>query len=180
MQDAGFSTSVSSSANSMTSVAASNGQINNTSINSQSKSTQSMSIFGDKSNKANTNINQSNSNSHGTGGLGTIFTGGGFAVPTNDTSSIFAGIKRGSNYSLYSKKDASYDFQKLTPEMVMAQKGLTGPKRTNPKAYNIDLTSKENPYAAFRNPEMHETTLSETFSQLGSKIASIFNQKQAN
>ena len=182
MQDAGLNSNFSS--NSINpNVAAQSGQVAPNGMNVQTQSQQTTSIFGDKNNKANSNINQSNSNSQGTGGLGTIFNGGNFATPANDTTSIFAGIRRGSNYSLYSKKDVNYDFHKLTQEDIASQKGLTGPKRTNPKANNIDLTSKQNPYEAFRNPEMQEPNLSETFNQLGSKISNMFtlkNNKVAN
>ena len=94
-----------------------------------------------------------------------------------DNTSIFSGINRGSNYALYSKKDYSYDVPKLTKEDIAAQKAAEGPKRVNPKPYNIDMTPKANPYEAFRNPEMPETSISDA---LGNMFSNLFGQKKAD
>ena len=173
MQDTSFSSSVSSG--NTNSISAQSGQVNGSAIDAQNSQAQSTSIF-DK-NSGNKNINQSNSNSQGTGGLDNIFAGGGFTPTFTDTTSIFSGLHKGSYYALYSNKDYSYDVPKLTQEDIATQKKAEGPKRTNPKAYNIDMTPKANPYAAFRNPEMQETSLKDTISNA---FSGIFNQKKAD
>ena len=48
---------------------------------------------------------------------------------------------------------------------------------SNPKAYNIDMTPKANPYEAFRNPEMREQSFSQT---IGNAFANLLGQKKAN
>ena len=173
MQEAGFTNSISSATN--TQVATQGGQVNAPSIDAQQQA-QNTSIFGQ--NKGKTDVNQSNTNSSGTGGLGTIFGGGGGFVATEmDNTSIFAGYHRGSQYALYSKKDASYDVPKLTQENIANQKAAEGPKRTNPKAYNIDMTPKTNPFEAFRNPDLQERSFAESVTDA---IAGIFGSKKAN
>lgn len=174
MQEAGFSGNISSTTNS--NVGVQNGQVNAQSIETQQQQAQNTSIFGQQ-NKGGTDVNQSNTNSSGTGGLlGNIFTGG---IPVQqgfDNTSIFAGMNRGSQYALYSKKDESYDVPKLTQEDIANQKAAEGPKRTNPKAYNIDMTPKANPYEAFRNPEMQEPSLAQNISKA---ISGIFGSNKA-
>ena len=175
MQETSFSNSNVSSTNMQ--AAAQNGQINASSIDAMQKQAQSASIFGAQ-NKGNADVNQSNTNSGGTGGLGTIFMGGGGIMPAGfDNTSIFEGMNRGSQYALYSKKDTSYDVPKLTQEDIANQKAAEGPKRTNPKAYNIDMTPKENPYEAFRNPELQERSFAES---IGDAIASMFGSKKSD
>ncbi len=172
MQDTSFTNSVSSG---NSNISAQNGQVNSGAVDAQSSQPQSTSIF--SKNAGSNNVNQSNSNSQGTGGVGNIFSGGGFTPSFTDTSSIFSGMNRGHHYALYSNKDYSYDVPKLTQEDIAAQKAPEGEKRTNPKAYNIDMTPKENPYAAFRNPEMQEHSLKDTISNA---FSGIFNQKKAD
>ena len=172
MQEAGFTNSI-SSAN--TQIAAQNGQVNAPGVDVQ-KQAQETSIFGQSKGKA--DVNQSNTNSGGTGGLGTIFGGvGGFVPAGFDNTSIFTGYNRGSQYALYSKKDATFDVPKLTQEDIANQKPAEGPKRTNPKAYNIDMTPKENPFEAFRNPDLYEKSFTESITDA---IAGIFGSKKAN
>ncbi len=172
MSDAGFTSSVSTTTTS-TQSAAQSGQINTASVESQQQK-QNTSIFGQSPVK--TDVNQSNTNSGGTGGLGTIFGGGEAYVQTGfDNTSIFSGFNRGSQYALYSKKDTSYDVPKLTQEDIANQKPAEGPKRTNPKAYNIDMTPKANPYEAFRNPDLQEKSFTQSVSDA---IASIFGSKK--
>ena len=174
MQDTSFSSGVASG--NTTNVNAQAGAVNASPADAQAvNQAQNTSIF--NKNSGNNNINQSNSNSQGTGGLGNIFMGGGFVPSTGDTTSIFSGIHKGSYYALYSNKDFTYDVPKLTQESIENQKPAEGPKRTNPKAYNIDMTPQANPYEAFRNPEMKEQSFSET---IGNAFASIFNQKKAD
>ncbi len=151
-----------------------NGQIDARMLEAQQQ--QNGSIFGAKSSSA--NVNQSNTNSSGTGGLDNIFAGGGMAIPAGgDNTSIFNGLNKGSQYALYSKKDYNYDVPKLTQESIANQKAAEGPKRTNPKAFNVDMTPKENPYAAFRNADMQEPSLGET---IGNAFAILFGQKKAD
>ena len=105
MQEASFNGNIQAN----TQVAAQNGQINNTSINGQqTQSAQTTSIFS-KNAQAQVDVSQSNTNSGGTGGLGNIFMGGGVIPAGMDNTSIFSGFNRGSQYALYSKKDANYD-----------------------------------------------------------------------
>ena len=156
-------------------VAAQNGQPNTNTVDEQKQQQQLTSIFNKNHNAA--DVNQFNNNSHGTGGVDNIFTGGGFTPAGMDNTSIFSGINRGSNYALYSKKDYSYDVPKLTKEDIAAQKAAEGPKRVNPKPYNIDMTPKANPYEAFRNPEMPETSISDA---LGNMFSNLFGQKKAD
>ena len=174
MQDAGFTNSISSN---NTQFAAQNGQINQTGIDAQKQQAQqNASIFGNQ-NKGNADVNQSNTNSGGTGGLGTIFGGENGFIPTGiDNTSIFSGLNKGSQYALYSKKDTNYDVPKLTQEDIANQKAAEGPKRTNPKAYNIDMTPKENPYEAFRNPDLQEKSFTESITDA---LAGIFGSKKA-
>jgi len=171
MQEANFNGNISST---NTNIAAQNGQINSASVDSQQQA-QNTSIFGDSKGKV--DVNQSNTNSSGTGGLGNIFTGGGFAQAGMDNTSIFSGMNRGSQYALYSKKDTNYDVPKLTQEDIANQKAAEGPKRTNPKAYNIDMTPKENPWEAFKNPEMQEPSIADSISNA---IAGIFGSKKSS
>jgi len=172
MQDTSFSSGVASGNNNINAQA---GQNNGVSVEAQTATQQTTSIF--SKNSGNNNINQSNSNSQGTGGVGNIFAGGGFTPQISDTTSIFTGMNRGNHYSLYSNKDYSYDVPKLTEESVANQKAAEGEKRTNPKAYNIDMTPKENPYAAFRNPEMQETSFS---NKISDAISGIFGSKKTD
>ncbi len=156
-------------------VAIQNGQTNSNAIELQ-KLTESNSIFSKEKNNP-TDINQSNSNSQGTGGIDNIFSSNGFSSSAIDSSSIFAGIKRGSRYALYSKKDTSFDVPKLTQEDIAAQKAPEGPKKTNPKPYKIDMTPKVNPYEAYRNPEMQENSFSES---IGNLFSNLFGQKKTD
>ena len=174
MQEAGFSNNISSSTTQVGSQG--NAQVNAPSIEAQ-QAQQNTSIFGQS--KGKTDVNQSNTNSGGTGGLGTIFgTGAGGIAPAGfDNTSIFSGINRGSQYALYSKKDTSYDVPKLTQEDIANQKAATGPERTNPKAYNIDITPQANPYEAFRNPDLQEKSFTQNITDA---IASIFGSKKAD
>ena len=176
MENAGFTNALVNNNN--TNVNAQNGQVNIDAMKMQAEQSMKTSIFS-KSNKGNADVNQSNSNSGGTGGLGNIFAGGGFTQPsTFDNTSIFAGIQRGNNYALYSNRDYNYTIPKLTQDDIANQKAAEGEKRTNPKAYNIDMTPKANPYEAFRNPEMRENkSLSQTF---GNAFANLLGQKKAN
>lgn len=174
MQEAGFTNSISSSSTQVGAQA--NGQVNASAVEAQQQAQQNTSIFGQANGKA--DVNQSNTNSGGTGGL-SIFggTGGGDIGPAGfDNTSIFSGFNRGSQYALYSKKDTSYDVPKITQEEIANQKGLDGPKRTNPKAYNIDMTPKANPYEAFRNPDLQEKSFSQSISDA---IAGIFGSNKA-
>lgn len=172
MSDAGVSNSISSSTSQVS--AQSSGQVNAQSVDAQQQA-QNTSIFSSSKGKA--DVNQSNANSGGTGGLGTIFGGASGYVPSGvDNTSIFSGYHRGSQYALYSKKDTNYDVPKLTQEDIANQKGLEGPKRTNPKAYNIDMTPKANPYEAFRNPDMQEKSFTESISDA---IAGLFGSKKS-
>ena len=172
MQETGFANNISAN----TQIGAQNGQVGAPSISVQQEQ-QNTSIFGQNSNPK-TDVNQSNTNSGGTGGLYTIFGGNDGIVPAGfDNTSIFSGFNRGSQYALYSKKDTSYDVPKLTQEQIANQKGIEGPKRTNPKAYNIDMTPKANPYEAFRNPDMQEKSFRESIS---SAILGFFGSKKAN
>ena len=174
MQEAGFSNSVNTSSAQIG--VQPNAQVNAPSIAVQ-QSPQNTSIFGQASGK--TDVNQSNTNSGGTGGLGTIFGGGnsGITPAGFDNTSIFSGYNRGSQYALYSKKDTYYDVPKLTQEDIANQKAASGPKRTNPKAYNIDITPQANPYEAFRNPDLIEKSFTQNITDA---IASIFGSKKAD
>ena len=175
MENAGFTNALVNNNN--TNINAQNGQVNIDAMKAQAEQAMKTSIFGN-TNKGNADVNQSNSNSSGTGGLGNIFAGGGFAQPsTVDNTSIFAGMQRGNHYALYSNRDYNYTIPKLTQEDIANQKAAEGPKRTNPKAYNIDMTPKANPYEAFRNPEMQEKTFSQT---VGNAFANLLGQKKAN
>jgi len=119
-----------------------------------------------------------NNNSGGMGGVTNIFAGGGgFVSAGMDNTSIFSGLNKGSDYRLYSKKDYSFDVPKLTQEDIAAQKGSDGPRRTNPKANSSHIITKANPYEAFRNPEMQETSLKDT---LGNAFSNLFGQKKAD
>lgn len=172
MQEAGFSANNVSTTTAPAAVQ--NGQANAASIDAQ-QAQQNTSIFGQA--KGKTDVNQSNTNSGGTGGLGNIFGGGGGFVNAGfDNTSIFTGMNKGSQYALYSKKDANYDVPKLTQEDIANQKAAEGPKRTNPKAYNIDMTPKVNPYEAFRNPDLYEPSFGES---LSNAIAGIFGSKKS-
>ena len=174
MQEAGFSNSISSS-NTQVSAQA-NGQVNAQSIDAQQQAQQNTSIFNQSKGKA--DVNQSNANSGGTGGLSIFGGNGGGVLPAGfDNTSIFSGYNKGSQYALYSKKDADYDVPKLTQEDIANQKGLEGPKRTNPKAYNIDMTPKANPYEAFRNPDLQEKSFTESVTDA---LAGIFGSKKSN
>lgn len=169
---AGFNGNITANTN----INAQNGQVSSP-IEQQQKEAQNTSIF--NSNQSNVDINKSDSNSQGTGGIGNIFTDG-YVMPAGmDNTSIFSGINRGSQYSLYSKKDFTYDVPKLTQEDIANQKAAEGPKRTNPKAYNIDMTPKANPYEAFRNPDMLEDKNS-IASSLGNAFANLFGGKKAD
>ncbi len=135
---------------------------------------QNTSIFGNS--KPSKDVNQSNSNSSGMGGVGNIFMGGGMVSPAGfDNTSIFSGLNKGSNYAIFSKKDYNYDVPKLTEESIANQKAAEGPKRTNPKPYNIDMTPKANPYAAFKNAEMEETSFTEA---IGNAFSSLFGMNK--
>jgi len=177
MENAGFTNSLVNN-NNTTNVNAQNGQTNIDAMKMQAEQSMKTSIFG-KTNKGNSDVNQSNSNSSGTGGLGNIFAGGGFTqTSTFDNTSIFAGMQRGNNYALYSNKDYNYTPTKLTQEDISNQKAAEGEKRTNPKAYDIDMTPKANPYEAFRNPEMQEE---KSFSQsISDAFSNLLGQKKAN
>lgn len=174
MQNAGFNFGKNVPLNEKT--ALQNGQQVNPTQVEEKQPQQSTSIF--NKNQTSADINQSNNNSGGTGGVINIFAGGGgFTSASMDNTSIFSGLNRGSNYSLYNKKDSSFDIPKLTQEDIANQKTSSTPLRTNPKATNIHITTKANPYEAYRNPEMQETSLSET---LSNAFANLFGQKKAN
>ena len=179
MQNAGFAFKQNMSVNEQKGVAQ-NGQMSQQAL-AEAKmqaSQQSLSIF--SKNKGSSDVNQSNTNSSGTGGVGNIFMGGVPAPSGFDNTSIFTGMNKGSQYSLFSKKDGNFDVPKLTQEDVANQKAAEGPKRTNPKPYNIDMTPKTNPYQAFRNPDMQEPTLGEAVTNTFAGIAALFNQKKAD
>ena len=165
MQETSFNNNISTN----TQLAAPNTQIN-AAANDAQKQAQNTSIFGQK-NSSKPDVNQSNSNSGGTGGLDNIFGNpNNFTAASPDNTSIFSGLNRSSQYTLYSKKDTSYDVPKLTQEDIANQKPAEGPKRTNPKAYNIDMTPKANPYEAFRNPEIEEKGFMQGISEAFSNI----------
>lgn len=158
-----------------TSIFNSKGQAVTTSTETVKQQVQNPSIF---NNKGQADINQMNNNSSGMGGVTNIFAGGGGLVSAGmDNTSIFSGLNKGSDYRLYSKKDYSFDVPKLTQEDIAAQKGSDGPRRTNPKANSSHIITKANPYEAFRNPEMQETSLKDT---LGNAFSNLFGQKKAD
>ena len=173
MQNAGFSFGKNIPLNEK--AAAQNGQQNVAPTEAVKTQAQSTSIF---NNKGGADINQMNNNSGGMGGVTNIFAGGGgFVNAGMDNTSIVSGLNKGSNYKLYSNKDYTFDVPKLTQEDIAAQKGLDGPRRTNPKANNSHIITKANPYEAFRNPEMQETSLKDT---LSNAFSNLFGQKKAD
>ena len=155
---------------------AQNGQIATNPAESIAKQAQSTSIF--NKNNGTTDINHSNNNSGGTGGVSNIFMGGGGLTSAGmDNSSIFSGLNKGNAYSLYTKKDYSFDVPKLTQEDIAAQKTAETPRRTNPKANNNHIITKANPYEAYRNPEMQEESMGD---KLNNAFKNLFGQKKAN
>lgn len=110
------------------------------------------SIFSAGNNSANVNFSQS---SGSMGGVQNIFTGvdeGGFV----SEGSIFgSGYNNKNNYSIFNKQyyQREEGLGVLTEEKVLNQKTPDTPKRTNPKADNVDIPQRENPFAAFRNPD---------------------------
>jgi len=174
MQNAGFTFGKNIPLNEKT-AAAQNGQANINPADVKTQQAQTASIF--NKDKGSADINQSNNNSGGMGGVN-IFAGGGGFVPTaGDTTSIFSGINKGSDYRLYSKKDYSFDVPKLTQEDIASQKNSDTPLRTNPKANFSHVVTKANPYEAFRNPEMQETSLADN---IGNAFKNLFGQKKAD
>lgn len=162
MQNAGLGGQQQISLNDLKALIAQAAQGNNSQQAQSTTPQNNTSIF--SKNAGMTDVNQSNNNSSGAGGVDNIFMGGGSVSAGADTTSIFSGTNNRAQYSLFSKKDRNYDVPKLTQENIANQQNSQGALRTNPKPYNIDMTPQENPYAAFRNPELQEPTLGETLS----------------
>ncbi|MDD3593817.1 MAG: hypothetical protein PHX18_04220 [Candidatus Gastranaerophilales bacterium] len=110
------------------------------------------SIFSSGNNSVNVNFSQS---SGSMGGVQNIFSGtdeGGFY----SEGSIFGnGYNNKNNYSIFNKQNYNREegLGILTEEKVLNQKNSDTPKRTNPKSEGIDIPQRENPFAAFRNPD---------------------------